>query len=100
MELEALAIGGVQIAIGVAVTVQGLKIFNFVDGKSAPKAAVLSALFFGLGVAAGEIFPVASPFIELAFVTYVGAMLSGLGYEYIAKPVLEKFGIAVSSSDL
>ena len=96
-----LVIAGIPVAVGVALGVQGLKVFGFVkDAAAAGKAAILLALIFGVRAAAGVLFPEALAYIELAFATFAGAMVAGLGYQYVAKPVLEKFGIAVSSESL
>ena len=77
-----------------------MKVFKFVDGEDAPKAAIITALVFGILVAVGMLYPPAAPYIELVFGVFVGAMLAGLFYEYIASPILENFGGNISSNDL
>jgi len=100
IDVPNILLGGVHIAVGVLFTVQGLKVFKFVDGDNVPKAAILSALGFGGLSLIAALVPSAADIIDLVFATYVGAMAAGLFYEYIAAPILEKFGVAVSSQDL
>jgi len=95
-----LVLAGIPVAVLVALGVQGLKVFGFVDGTSAPRAAIVLALLFGVGVIAGSVLPEVAEYIDLAFATFAGAMTAGLGYAYVARPLLEKFGIDVSASDL
>ena len=96
-----LVLAGIPVAVLVALGVQGLKVFGIVKTAAvAGRAAILLALIFGVAFAAGELFEEALPYIELAFITFAGAMVAGLGYQYVAKPILEKFGIDVSSEDL
>jgi hypothetical protein len=96
-----LVIGGVPIALGVFLTVQGLKVYGIVSETSqVGKAAIASGLFFGVLSAVAQAFPVAAPYIEIAFVTYVGSMIAGLFYEYIAAPILERFGAKMSTESL
>jgi len=90
-----------KVASLVLVTVQGLKVFQFVtDAKGIGKAAIITALVGGVGLAAGELFPPAAPFIALAFTLYISVMVAGLGYKYIVGPLFEKFGLDVSTEDL
>ena len=101
MDALELVVAGLPVAVLVALGVQGLKVFGVVnDAARAGRAALIIALSVGVGVAAGELFPVAQPFIELGLGTFAGAMVAGLGYQYIAKPILESFGIDVSSESL
>jgi hypothetical protein len=96
-DIMVLLISGVPIAVAVFLVVQGLKVFGFVDGGSAPKAAIGAGAFFGLSWMAGELFPVAKPFIEIGYVTILGSLTAGLFYEYIAAPILEKLGVNLRS---
>ena len=90
-----------KIAALVLVTVQGLKVFNFVsDAGQIAKAAVITALVGGAGVAVGELYAPALPFIALFFTLYVSTMVAGLGYKYIVGPLFEKFGLDMSAKDL
>ena len=100
IDVPAILLGGVHIAVGVLFTVQGLKVFNFVDGDSAPKAAVISALGFGGLSLVSVLVPSTESIIGLVFATFVGAMAAGLFYEYISAPVLERFGVKVRAEDL
>ena len=95
-----LVLAGIPVAVLVALGVQGLKVFGFVDGTTAPRAAIILALLFGVGVIVGSVLPEVEEYITLGFSTFAGAMTAGLGYAYIARPLLENFGIDVSASDL
>ena len=89
------------IAAFVFVTVQGLKVFKFVtDEASIAKAAVTTGLVGGVGFAVGELYPPAAPYVTLAFQLFISTMVAGLGYKYLVGPILEKFGIPVSTKDL
>ena len=90
-----------KVAALVLVTVQGLKVFQFVsDAGGVAKAAIISALVAGVGLAVGELFAPAAPYIALVFTLYVSVMVAGLGYKYIVGPFFEKFGIDMSTKDL
>ena len=95
-----LLVGGVPIALGVLLGVQGLKVFGFVDGDSAPKAAIAIAAVLGFLALAGALFPVILPYITIVYLHYIGAMSAGLFYNYIAAPFLEKLGVSVRSDNL
>jgi len=96
-EVFNLLIGGIPIAVGVFLGVQGLKVYGFVSGESAAKAAIIIAIVLGLGWVSGELFPVAAQYIVLAYQTFLGAMTAGLFYEYIAAPFFEKIGVSLRS---
>ena len=89
-----------QVAALVIVSVQGLKVFKFVEGDAVAKAAVIIALIGGAGLAAGELFAPAAPFIAMFFTLFISVMVAGLGYKYIVGPLFEKFGLPASSEDL
>ena len=90
-----------KVASLVLVTVQGLKVFKFVsDEASIAKAAVITALVGGIGIATGELYAPATPFIAMFFMLYISVMVAGLGYKYIVGPLFEKFGLSVSAKDL
>ena len=99
-QLAELLVGGIPIAVLVALSVQAFKVFGFVGGEDAPRAAILVALIFGAGGVAGEIFPEIQPYLVMAMTYFAGAMIAGLGYEYLAAPLLEKFGLKIRSSSL
>jgi len=88
-----LLLGGIPIAVNVLLGVQGLKVFGFANGETAPKAAIVIAAFFGVSWLAGEVFPVVAPYIVLVNEMFLGVMTAGLFYEYIAKPFFAKVGI-------
>ena len=89
------------VAATVFVAVQGLKVFKFVsDEASIAKAAVITALVGGVGFAAAELYAPAAPYITLAFQLFISTMVAGLGYKYVVSPILEKFGVPVSTKDL
>ena len=97
LDLEVIA----KVAGLVLVTVQGLKVFQFVsDAANIAKAAIITALVGGVGLAAGELFPPAAPYIALTLTLYISVMVAGLGYKYIVGPFFEKFGIEMSTKDL
>ena len=100
MNAYELLVGGIPIAVGVFLVVQALKVFGFVNGDSAGKAAIITALVFGAFAAVGLVYPPALQYVELGFQVFVGAMVAGLFYEYIAKPILEGFGGNISAKDL
>ena len=89
-----------KVAALVIVSVQGLKVFKFVEGDAVAKAAVIIALVGGVGLAAGELFVPAAPFIAMFFTLFISVMVAGLGYKYIVGPLFEKFGLPASSEDL
>jgi hypothetical protein len=89
------------VAAVVFVAIQGLKVFKFVkDEDQIAKAAIISALVAGVGLATAELVPVAAPFISMFFVFFIGAMVAGLGYKYLVGPFFEKFGFPMSTKDL
>ena len=99
-EFLVLLVGGVPIALGVLLGVQGLKVFKFVDGESAPKAAIAIAAVLGVFSLAGEMFPIILPYAEKVYIHYIGVMSGGLFYSYLAAPFLEKLGVSVRSENL
>ena len=99
MDFE-LVVGGLQAGAFILLAVQALKVYKFVSGESAPQAAMFVALGLGVLAAVEEIFPETAPYVALSLRVFAGAMSAGLGYEYLAKPVLGFVGINVSSSDL
>lgn len=83
-------IGGVPIAVNVVLTVQALKVFKYVgeEGRvTAPQAAILSGLFFGLSGLAMTVWPDVSAYVVPLNIFVVGSLSSGLLYEYILKGV-------------
>lgn len=99
-EFLVLLVGGVPIALGVLLGVQGLKVFGFVDGESAPKAAIAIAAVLGVLALAGAVFSIILPYVEIVYLHYIGVMSAGLFYNYIAAPFLEKMGVSVRSENL
>lgn len=99
-EFLVLLVAGVPIALGVLLGVQGLKVFGFVDGETAPKAAIALAAILGVFALAGSIFPVVLSYVEIVYLHYIGVMTAGLFYNYIAAPFLEKLGVSVRSENL
>lgn len=83
-------IGGVPIAVNVVLTVQALKVFGYV-GKdkraTAPQAAILSSLFFGLSGLVMTIWPDTAEYVVPLNIFVVGSLSSGLLYQYILKGV-------------
>jgi hypothetical protein len=101
LDMLQIVIDGVPIALGVFVTIQGLKVYGIItESSQVGKAAIASALFFGGLAAVANAVPEAAPYINIAFVTYVGSMLAGLFYKYFAAPILEKLGFDVSTESL
>lgn len=92
-----LLIGGLPLALGVLLGVQGLKVYGFVNGDSAARSAIIIGLILGVGWLASALFPEAAPYIDLVYTAFVGSMVAGLFYEYIAAPFLEKFGVNIRS---
>jgi len=96
-----LLVGAVPIAVSVLLGVQGLKVFGVINGDTAPRAALILAAIFTVGVIAIDLFPDAARYVELAFTGFNGAMVAGLFYEYLASPILGAFkSVRVSSEDL
>lgn len=100
IDIPVILIAGYHIAVGVLLTVQGLKVFGFVDGDNAARAAVVSGFAFGGLSLVSQLVPDAEPYVNAIFSVYLGSLGAGLFYEYIAAPVLERFGVAISSKDL
>lgn len=92
-----LLIGALPISVSVFLTVQGLKVFGFVTGETAPKAALVSGLFFGLGYLVSTFWPETAETVVIINRYVVGALSAGLFYEG-AKVALAKVGINLSSS--
>lgn len=95
-----LVVGGLQVAGFILLAVQGLKVFGFVSGENAPKAAVITALVLGVVGTVENLFPASAPYIATFLQSIAGALAAGLGYEYLVRPTLERFGVSVSSTDL
>lgn len=97
-----LAIGGIPIATSVAFVVQGAKVLGYVNGETAPKAAILAAAFFGLGWLVSYLFSGADLTVEYIVsglnLYVVGALEAGLVYEGF-KFALGKVGIELGSSE-
>ena len=87
-----LVVGGVPLTLSVFLTVQGLKVLNFVTSEQAPKAALAAGGFFGLGYLASVLFPESAELIGTVNQAIVGALSAGLFYEG-AKAVLGRVGI-------
>ena len=95
-----LLVGGFQAGAFILLAVQGLKVFNFVSGENAPKAAVITGLVLGVLSAVESLVPASAPYIATFVRVFIGAMTAGLGYEYLVRPALNRFGVSVSSSEL
>ena len=93
-------VGGLQVAALVLLAVQALKVYGFVTGENAPKAAVLVALVLGAVGTVEKLVPVAAPYVAIFVQVLAGALTAGLGYEYLVRPLAERFGISVSSTEL
>ena len=82
-------IGQLPVAFSVLLTVQALKVFDFVGPDkqrvSTPQAAILSGLFFGLGALASSLFPDSADVITQVNTYVVGSLSAGLLYKYILK---------------
>ena len=91
-----LVIGALPITVSVFLTVMGLKVFGFVTSKTAPKAAVVSGLFFGLGYLVSSFWPETAKTIETINTYLVGALSAGLFYEG-AKVFLGRFGVNLAA---
>ena len=90
-----------KIAALVFVSVQGLKVFKVVETEAGiAKAAFVTALVAGSGLAVGELYAPAAPFIALFFSFYIGSLVAALGYRYLVGPFFEKFGVPMSTKDL
>ena len=100
MDIGELFLGAVPVAALVALTVQAVKVFRFAAGEDLPKVAIGAGLVYGVFSAAASLFPEAAPYIVLAAQSLAGALVAGLGYEYVLEPLATKFGFLVSSSDL
>ena len=87
------------IAIGVFLSVQALKVFGVIK-DNAGKWALGIAGFIGVAAGVAYFIPAAGPVIAIVYGLFLGAMLAGLFYEYLAKPFFEKLGLDVSASDL
>jgi len=87
------------IAIGVFLSVQALKVFSVIKDNAGKWALGIAG---GIGIAAGVAYfvPAAAPVIAIVYGLFLGAMLAGLFYQYLAKPFFEKLGLDVSTSDL
>ena len=95
-----LVVGGLKAAGFILLAVQALKVYGFVSGETAPKAAMFTALGLGVVSAVEQLFPETAPYIATFLQVFAGALAAGLGYEYLVRPGLERVGISVSSADL
>jgi len=94
-----LLVGGLPIALGVLLGVQGLKVYGLVSGDTAARAAIIIGFILGVAWLASGLLPAAKPYIDMGYTAFVGSMAAGLFYEYIAAPFLEKFGIDLRSAE-
>lgn len=94
--MEDLVAAAAPIALQVFLTVQGLKVFGVVD-ENAGKWGIVAGLFFGLGALVSSLFPGATNVVGIINTYVVGALSAGLFYEYLAKPVLDQFGVHLGS---
>lgn len=88
------------VALFVFLTVQGIKVFGLIKEGQEGKFALGSAAVVGVLLSVAEFYPPAAPFISIGLVLYVGALVGGLFYKYIAKPVVEAFVGNISTDDL
>jgi len=88
------------VALFTFVTVQGIKVFGLIKEGQEGKFALGSAAVVGVLLAVGEFMPSASPIIVIGLALYVGTLVGGLFYKYIAKPVVEAFVGNITTEDL
>lgn len=99
MDIRELLLGAVPVAALVGLTVQAVKVFRFAAGEDLPKVAIGAGLVYGALSLGSALFPVAAPYIVLVVESLAGALVAGLGYEYVLAPLAEKFGFSASSTD-
>ena len=88
------------VALFVFLTVQGLKVYGLVTEGSEGKLALGSAGVAGVLLALAVVWAPAAPFVTMGIRFYVGALVGGLFYKYIAKPVVEAFVGNITTDDL
>jgi hypothetical protein len=99
MELT-LAIAGVQLGAFLIIFVQALKFLGVTEEKWLRLGPVVAAVAFGAVYAVELFVPASKPIVDIVFQIIVAVMTAVLGYNYVAKPVAEAFGLKVSSGDI
>lgn len=95
-----LAIAGVQLGAFLIMVVQALKFLGVTEEKWLKLGPVLAAVVFGAIFAVELFVPASKPVVDIVFQIVIGILTAVLGYNYVAKPVAEAFGLKVSSSDI
>lgn len=86
MEISELLVGGIPVAVFVAVVVQALTWGGLLKTSSAQRIAVLVTSVVGSATWASlTLFPEAEQYVTVAFTAIVGAALATLGYQGVQK---------------
>ena len=95
-----LVIAGVQLGAFLVLAVQSLKFLGVTEEKWLRLGPVVAAVAFGAVYAVEFFAPASKPIVDIVFQIIVAVMTAVLGYNYVAKPVAEAFGLKVSSGDI
>lgn len=94
LELDWAVVGALASAmsVGVLAFVQALKVFHILQTpERTGQAALIIAGVEGSLVVAGYFFPVFVPVGLIIYATAIAASAAGLGYQYLAKPLVKAF---------
>lgn len=81
-----LAVGGIPVAVFVAVIVQALKWGGLLKTSDATRVAVVVTSIIAASVwAANQLFPVIGPYAQIGFTAIIGAALATLSYQGVEK---------------
>lgn len=103
VDFDAVAALAAVMAAGVLAFVQALKVFGVLKtAEGTGRAALIIAVVEGLLVVAGFFFPAFIPVGLIVYGTAIAVSAAGLGYQYLAKPILTRLfpDIALSSDEL
>lgn len=103
LDVDAILAVASYLSVGIFALVQDLKVLGLVtDSGSLGKVTLLISAVFGAALVAGYYFPQVLPVITLLYSLIIGVSAAGLGYKYLASPILKKLfpGIPLSTDDL
>jgi len=95
-----LAIAGVELGAFLILFVQALKFMGVTSEKWLKLGPVIAAAAFGVVYAVELFVPASKPVVDIVFQIVIAIMTAVLGYGYVARPLGEMLGLAISSKDI